>query len=101
MKRQCRCSVRQIEKCGQRMSGILLNCIGTGIEVPLVDFKELTSDALTGESSSVIHGEPRRCLRNPDRPFKFRKKLTINAAKQMRECCQLDAESKGNLEHAI
>ena len=46
-KRQCRCSVRQIENYRQRISGPLLDWIDIHVEVPLVDFRELTSDAIT------------------------------------------------------
>ncbi|MBG7607839.1 MAG: ATP-binding protein [Verrucomicrobia bacterium] len=54
VKRQCRCSVRQIENYRQKISGPLLDRIDIHVEVPLVDFKELTSDAITGQSSAVI-----------------------------------------------
>ena len=53
-KRQCRCSVRQIENYRQKISGPLLDRIDIHVEVPLVDFRELTSDTITGESSAVI-----------------------------------------------
>jgi magnesium chelatase family protein len=102
-KRQCRCSVRQIENYRQKISGPLLDRIDIHVEVPLVDFRELTSDTLTGESSAVI----RECVAaaRSIQVERFKKeKLTTNSAmgaRQVRECCQLDAESKGYLEHAM
>ncbi len=50
----CRCSVRQIENYRKRISGPLLDRIDIHVEVPLVNFRELTSDTITGESSAVI-----------------------------------------------
>jgi magnesium chelatase family protein len=102
-KRQCRCSVRQIENYRQRISGPLLDRIDIHVEVPLVDFKELTSDAITGESSSVIRERVANAREIQVQRFKSAKLTTNSAmgAKQVRECCQLDAESKGYLEHAM
>jgi magnesium chelatase family protein len=53
-KRQCRCSSRQIENYRQRISGPLLDRIDIHVEVPLVPFRELSSDSDGGESSAVI-----------------------------------------------
>lgn len=49
--RMCRCSVKQIENYRKRISGPLLDPIDIHIEVPLVNFRDLTSDTITGESS--------------------------------------------------
>ncbi len=102
-KRQCRCSVRQIENYRQRISGPLLDRIDIHVEVPLVDFRELSSDTITGESSAVIR--ERVAAARSVQVERFKKvKLTTNAAmgaRQVREHCQLDAEGKGYLEHAM
>ncbi len=102
-KRQCRCSVRQIENYRQKISGPLLDRIDIHVEVPLVDFRELTSDAVTGESSAVIRERVANAREIQVGRFKSTG-LTTNAAmgaRQVRECCQLDAEGKGYLEHAM
>lgn len=102
-KRQCRCSVRQIENYRQKISGPLLDRIDIHVNVPLVDFRELTSDAVTGESSTVILERVAAAREIQVSRFKS-VKLTSNAAmgaRQVRECCQLDAEGKGYLEHAL
>jgi magnesium chelatase family protein len=102
-KRQCRCSVRQIENYRQRISGPLLDRIDIHVEVPIVDFRELTSDAITGESSVVIRERVAHARDIQVKRFKAAK-LTTNAAmgaKQVRECCKLDTESRGYLEHAM
>jgi magnesium chelatase family protein len=103
VKRQCRCSVRQIENYRQRISGPLLDRIDIHVEVPLVNFRELTSDTNTGESSAVIR-ERVAAARNIQVARLKTAKLSTNAAmgaKQVRECCKLDAEGKGYLEHAM
>ncbi|MFM2197729.1 MAG: hypothetical protein RLZZ505_1161 [Verrucomicrobiota bacterium] len=102
-KRQCRCSVRQIENYRQKISGPLLDRIDIHVEVPLVDFRELTSDVITGESSAVIRERVAAARGIQVQRFKSAK-LTTNAAmgaKQVRECCKLDSESRGYLEHAM
>ena len=53
-KRQCCCSVRQIENYRQKISGPLLDRIDIHVDVPLVDFRELTSEETTGESTATI-----------------------------------------------
>jgi magnesium chelatase family protein len=70
-KRQCRCSVRQIENYRQKISGPLLDRIDIHVEVPLVDFRELTSDAITGESSAIIR-ERVAAARDPGCSFQIR-----------------------------
>lgn len=103
VKRQCRCSVRQIENYRQRISGPLLDRIDIHVEVPLVDFRELTSETITGESSAVIRERVAAARDIQVKRFKS-VKLTTNSAmgaKQVRECCKLDAEGKGYLEHAM
>ena len=54
LKRQCRCSSRQIENYRQRISGPLLDRIDIHCEVPLVDFRELAPNAASGEKSATI-----------------------------------------------
>ena len=55
-KRECRCSTRQIENYRQRISGPLLDRIDIHCEVPLVDFRELSSHTTSGEKSEIISG---------------------------------------------
>ncbi len=79
VKRQCRCSVRQIENYRQRISGPLLDRIDIHVEVPLVDFKELSSDTLAGESTEVIRQRVSTARTIQVERFK-KAKLTTNAA---------------------
>ena len=53
LKRECRCSGPQVERYRQRVSGPLLDRIDIHVEVPAVQFKELTGTD-TGEPSSAV-----------------------------------------------
>ncbi|MDP4624734.1 MAG: YifB family Mg chelatase-like AAA ATPase, partial [Akkermansiaceae bacterium] len=103
VKRQCRCSVRQIENYRQKISGPLLDRIDIHVDVPLVDFKELISDAVTGDSSAVIRERVAAARNIQVERFKSIKLTTNSAmgAKQVRDHCMLDAEGRGYLEHAM
>lgn len=101
-KRECRCNPRQIENYRQRISGPLLDRIDLHVEVPLVDFRELSS-AATGEKSSAIRG--RVVAAREIQHARFRKTpVTSNAAmtpRLVRQHCKLDGESSAYLEHAM
>ncbi|MEI6178696.1 MAG: YifB family Mg chelatase-like AAA ATPase [Verrucomicrobiota bacterium] len=102
-KRQCRCTVREIESYRQRISGPLLDRIDIHCEVPLVDFKELSSNIGGGEKSETIR--ERVVAARKIQGERFRKSVnTTNASmspRLMKAHCQLDAESNGYLEHAM
>jgi magnesium chelatase family protein len=74
----------------------MLDRIDIHVEVPIVDFRELTSDTVTGESSTVIRERVAAALEIQVSRFK-----AAMGAKQVRECCKLDAESRGYLERAM
>jgi magnesium chelatase family protein len=103
LKRECRCSNRQIETYRQRISGPLLDRIDLHVEVPLVDFRELSSSAHSGEKSVVIR--ERVIAARGIQLERFRKfSNSTNSAmgsRQVREHCQLSAEGNGYLEHAM
>jgi magnesium chelatase family protein len=93
----------KIEKYRQRISGPLLDRIDIHVEVPLVDFKDLTSDVATGESSDTIRQRVAAAREIQVGRLKS-DKLTTNSAmgaRQVRDHCKLDAEGKGYLEHAM
>lgn len=101
-KRECRCSPRQIENYRQRISGPLLDRIDLHVEVPLVEYREL-SEGASGESSASIRD---RIVCARDRQYhRFTGTTTrTNAAmgpRQVREHCRLDAESSAYLEQAM
>lgn len=95
--------MKQIENYRQRISGPLLDRIDIHVEVPLVDFKDLTSDTVTGESSAVIRERVAAARQIQVARYKAAKITTNSAmgARQVRDHCKLDAEGKGYLEHAM
>jgi magnesium chelatase family protein len=103
VKRQCRCAPRQIETYRQRISGPLLDRIDIHCEVPLVDFRELSSNTNGGEKSEVIR--QRVIAARSIQLERFRGfSNTTNAAmgsRQVRQHCQLTAEGNGYLERAM
>ncbi|MFC7339594.1 YifB family Mg chelatase-like AAA ATPase [Haloferula chungangensis] len=101
-KRECRCSPRQIENYRQRISGPLLDRIDLHVEVPIVEYQELSSKA-KGESSASIRERILAAREIQYRRFRDGKTIT-NAAmgpRQVRACCQLDSESSSYLEQAM
>jgi magnesium chelatase family protein len=102
-KRECRCSTRQIENYRQRISGPLLDRIDIHCEVPLVDFRELSSNTNTGESSATIRKRVVAARGIQLERFKKSSNSTNSSmgSRQVRQHCQLSAESNGYLEHAM
>ena len=103
LKRECRCSPRQIETYRQRISGPLLDRIDLHVEVPLVDFRELSSDTNLGEKSESIR--QRVIAARGIQLERFRKfSNSTNSAmgsRQVRQHCKLTPEANGYLEHAM
>jgi predicted ATPase with chaperone activity len=82
----------------------LLDRIDLHIEVPAVDFRELTAKKHAGESSAAIRARITEARNIQALRFATSKGVTINAAmrpKPVREHGALDAESQGYLEPAI
>ena len=103
MKRECRCSTRQIENYRQKISGPLLDRIDIHCEVPLVDFRELSSNTNSGESSATIRQRVIAARQTQVERFKKSSNSTNSAmgSRQVRQHCQLTAEGTGYLEHAM
>ncbi|MEI7927144.1 MAG: YifB family Mg chelatase-like AAA ATPase [Verrucomicrobiales bacterium] len=102
-KRQCRCSPGQIERYRQRISGPLLDRIDLHVEVPLVDFRELSSDTKGGESSAVIRDRVRLAREVQTSRFKGKTVITNSAmgTRLVREHCKLESEAAAYLEQAM
>lgn len=93
----------QIERYRQRISGPLLDRIDLHVEVPIVDFRDLSSDSNTGENSSVVRERVAEARLIQQGRFK-RASNSTNAAmgsRQVRQYCRLDSEGRGYLEHAM
>lgn len=102
-KRECRCSTRQIENYRQKISGPLLDRIDLHVEVPLVDFRELTSNTHAGEKSETIRERVKAARQIQTERFKKSSNSTNSSmgSRQVRTYCQLNQESLGYLEHAM
>ncbi len=103
VKRNCRCSSRQIENYRQRISGPLLDRIDIHCEVPLVDFRELSNHSTTGERSETIRERVVTARRIQSERFR-KSSNTTNAAmtpRQMKVHCRINDEAAGYLEHAM
>lgn len=102
-KRDCRCSPRQIETYRQRISGPLLDRIDLHVEVPRVEYRELSSKA-TGECSAAIRDRVQQARQIQAERLRGQNGGLTNAtmsSKQMREFCRVDEESARLLEHAM
>jgi magnesium chelatase family protein len=102
-KRLCRCNPRKIENYRQRISGPLLDRIDLHVEVPLVDYRALSSTA-KGESSTTIRQRVVAARQIQIERFRDFPGLATNSSmpsKLVREHCQLDRESSAFLEQAM
>jgi magnesium chelatase family protein len=101
-KRECTCTHPMIKKYVSKISGPLMDRIDIHIEVPSVEYKELSSEA-GGEPSANIRERVEKARRvQLDR---FQNSQTFSNAgmntKQLRQYCQLDDASKQIMALAI
>jgi magnesium chelatase family protein len=102
-KRECRCGPPGIQRYRQRISGPLLDRIDLHVEVPLVDYKALSSNEV-GESSETVRARVEQARSIQTQRFAKSPGIHINSAmspRLIKAHCQLDAESGGYLEHAM
>lgn len=102
-KRECRCSPRQVEQYRQKISGPLLDRIDLHIEVPLIDFKQLSSNEKS-ESSETVRNRIMNCRGAQQERFTEQKHTRTNSdmgPKLMREHCRIDASASQLLEQAM
>ena len=101
--RECRCSPRQIEQYRSKISGPLLDRIDLHVEVPLIDYKQLTSNEQS-ESSETVRNRVQQCRRRQSERFRDAPDVRVNSdmgPKQVRKHCELDQESSRLLEQAM
>ena len=114
-KRECRCGSQQVLKYRQRISGPLLDRIDIHVEVPIVDYKELSGKA-TGEPSSSIRARVENVRNRQLERFAANVEVNVGVGvgevtgvttnssmtpRLMKQHCQLEAESAGLLEQAM
>jgi magnesium chelatase family protein len=102
-KRECRCSVNQIQRYRNRISGPLLDRIDIHVEVPSVDYNQLTS-AHKGEPSAVIRERVIKTRRIQQERFKENAHVHCNAdmgAREVQRYCKTTPEASQMLRMAV
>jgi magnesium chelatase family protein len=96
LKRECRCSPVQVQRYRQRISGPLLDRIDLHIEVPAVEYRDISSER-TEENSATIRERVMQARERQQRRFAKDKKTTCNARmgpRQIKTHCKLSDESQ-------
>jgi magnesium chelatase family protein len=92
-RRDCHCTVPQIERYMAKISGPLLDRIDIHIEVPSVPFKELSANLLGTSSEEmrqqVSQARERQEARFARSPTRYNAKMS---SRQIRDICHLDAQ---------
>ena len=102
-KRDCRCSDRQVQNYRNKISGPLLDRIDIHIEVPLIEYEDLTSLEV-GESSADIRERIVVARKIQQERFKKVKGMHCNAgmgSKEVQKYSALKPEAKAVLKDAI
>ncbi|MEZ5431770.1 MAG: YifB family Mg chelatase-like AAA ATPase [Verrucomicrobiales bacterium] len=102
-RRECRCLPVQVERYRQRISGPLLDRIDLHIEVPSINYKELSSDA-AGETSEAVRARVEEAREVQIQRFIGHPGVVTNSAmpsRLVREFARLDARCESLLEHAM
>ncbi len=102
-KKECTCSSVNIQKYMAKISGPLLDRIDIHIEVPAVNYKELSSE-IKGEESSFIRERVVLARDKQFNRFKSYQSIYTNSdmgSKEIREFCKLDAAGSELLKMAM
>jgi magnesium chelatase family protein len=103
VKRECRCGPAVILKYRQRISGPLLDRIDLHVEVPLVEYKDLSSHEVS-EPSETIRERIAECRKLQRLRFGKETGTHCNSAmspRLIKKHCELDAEGSAYLERAM
>lgn len=101
--RQCRCHPRQVETYRAKISGPLLDRIDLHVEVPLIDYKQLTSDE-ESESSATVRDRVMSCRAFQEKRFSNLPDTRVNSQmgpKVMRQYCAISPDCSMLLEQAM
>jgi magnesium chelatase family protein len=96
LKRECRCGPLQVQRYRQRISGPLLDRIDLHIEVPAVEYRDISSTKVE-EGSAAIRERVGRARERQRARFRSDKKVNCNARmgpRQIRQHCKLSDESQ-------
>jgi magnesium chelatase family protein len=92
-----------VEHYRQKISGPLLDRIDLHVEVPLIDFRQLSSREPT-ENSATVRGRVEKCRAWQEDRFRDVPGVRVNSdmrPKQVRQYCELDRESSNLMEQAM
>ncbi|MEP6602539.1 MAG: YifB family Mg chelatase-like AAA ATPase [Spartobacteria bacterium] len=95
LKRECRCGPVQVQRYRQRVSGPLLDRIDLHIEVPAVEYRDVSSDRVE-ENSAAIRERIGRGRKVQQERFANDAKTNCNArmaTRQLKQHCKLTADS--------
>ncbi len=96
LKRECRCSPIQVQRYRQRISGPLLDRIDLHIEVPAVEFRDISSTRAE-EASTAIRERVVRAREHQQQRFRSDANTNCNARmgpRQIKQHCALSDESQ-------
>jgi magnesium chelatase family protein len=101
-RRECHCTVPQIERYMSKMSGPLLDRIDIHIEVAAVPFKELSAGP-RGTDSATMREQVEAARAIQSKRFAGAAKQTNGqmTSRQVRQVCQLDAAGRDLLESSV
>jgi magnesium chelatase family protein len=96
LKRECRCGPVQVQRYRQRISGPLLDRIDLHIEVPAVEYREMSSER-PEENSAAIRERVSAARKRQQVRFTNDSKTNCNArmtTRHLKQHCKLDTESQ-------
>src|SRR5207248_6691314 len=96
LKRECRCGPVQVQRYRQRISGPLLDRIDLHIEVPAVEYREMSSERAE-ENSAAIRARVAATRKRQQARFTNDSKTNCNArmtTRHLKQYCRLDTESQ-------
>jgi magnesium chelatase family protein len=96
LKRECRCGPLQVQRYRQRISGPLLDRIDLHIEVPAVEYRDISSTRAE-ENSAAIRARVQEARERQQKRFSADKKTNCNARmgpRQIKQHCKLGDESQ-------
>ncbi|MBX6422813.1 YifB family Mg chelatase-like AAA ATPase [Thermosulfurimonas sp. F29] len=99
-RRACRCSPQEIRRYRSRLSGPLLDRLDIHLEVPAVDWRELSADR-RGEPSEVVRERVLQARLRQERRYGIPGKLNAHlSAREVQEWCRPDEAGRRLLEKA-
>jgi len=101
--RDCRCSATQVQKYLAHISGPLLDRIDIHIEVPAIEYKDLTSE-MSSEKSEAIRERVMNARHVQTERFQHVQALTVNAdmgTREIRKYCRIDKDGATLLKSAM